>query len=93
MLQKDVCFYLDGMRLTAHAGQTVAAALLLAGKQTLRWTGRRGAPRGLFCGMGVCQECQVCINGRPGMRACQVEVQEGMRVQVQRGAGTWDHGV
>ena len=48
---------------TSRAGQTVAAALTAAGIRTWRTT-RHGAPRGLFCGMGVCQDCLVTIDGR-----------------------------
>ncbi len=76
--------------MVARAGDTVAAALLAAGRRVCRWTGRRQEPRGLLCGMGVCFECQVQIDGRPGVRACQTPVAEGMRVETQRGAGSWE---
>jgi predicted molibdopterin-dependent oxidoreductase YjgC len=78
----------DGTPLAARAGQTVAAALLAAGRRTFRYTGRHGRPRGLFCGMGVCFDCLVRIDGRPNVRACQTPVAEGMRVETQRGAGS-----
>jgi len=71
----------DGSELQAVAGQTVAAAVLAAGRRVLRFTSRRGEPRGLFCGMGVCFDCLVCVNGRPNLRACQAPVVEGMRVE------------
>ena len=52
---------------------TVAAALTAAGITTFRQT-RDGAARGLFCGMGVCQDCLVEIDGRPNQRACMTRI-------------------
>lgn len=92
MLPNDVRLHVEGIPVTASAGDTVAAVLLSAGKRVFRVTSRRGEPRGLFCGMGICHDCQVCINGRPAMRACLVVVQDGMRVESQCGAGPWGHG-
>jgi predicted molibdopterin-dependent oxidoreductase YjgC len=77
----------DGEQVRAVEGRTVAAALLALGRRTWRYTGRRGEPRGLFCGMGVCFDCLVRVNGRPNVRACQTPVEEGMRVQTQRDPG------
>ncbi|MGI9336100.1 MAG: 2Fe-2S iron-sulfur cluster-binding protein, partial [Gammaproteobacteria bacterium] len=60
-------------------GETVAAALTAAGRLDL---GRAadGHKRGLFCGMGVCQDCLVGIDDGPSERACLTKVSEGMRV-------------
>ena len=63
----------DGHPVASRAGQTVAAALTAAGIRTWRTT-RKGAPRGLFCGMGVCQDCLVTIDGRPNQRACMASI-------------------
>ncbi|MFO1049631.1 MAG: (2Fe-2S)-binding protein [Geminicoccaceae bacterium] len=63
----------DGRPVPSQAGQTVAAALTAAGIRIWRTT-RRGAPRGLFCGMGVCQDCLVTIDGRPNQRACMAKI-------------------
>jgi NADH dehydrogenase/NADH:ubiquinone oxidoreductase subunit G len=43
--------------------------------------------RGGLCGMGVCYECLVTINGSPGQRACMVEVQEGMEIEIDEAEG------
>ena len=40
--------------------------------------------------MGVCFECLVQVDGRPGVRACTTPIVEGMRVETQRGAGAWE---
>jgi hypothetical protein len=59
----------DGERVRAFPGETVAGALLAAGKYALRET-RRGSPRGVFCGIGYCYDCRMIIDGRPNVRAC-----------------------
>ena len=78
----------DGVAIPAHAGESVAAAMLAAG---LRCTGRsvrRGEPRGFFCGMGVCWECAVVIDGVRTERACMQRVRPGMRVDTRQGTPT-----
>lgn len=74
-----VSFSFDGELITSFAGETVAAALLAADRRVLRQTARTGAPRGLFCGMGVCFDCVVRVDGE-SLRACMVPVREGMVV-------------
>ncbi len=73
----------DGHPLAARRGETLAATLAAAGVTTLRTT-RRGAPRGLFCGMGVCQDCLVEIDGRPNQRACMTKVEGPLTARTQR---------
>ena len=73
----------EGVRLAASAGETVAAALLAHGAVALSES-RAGAPRGYYCGIGVCHDCVVSIDGRHGQRACITQVRDGMRVARQR---------
>ena len=80
----------DGQSLCAYEGETVAAALLAAGRRVWRYSGGLGEPRGLFCGMGVCFDCVVQIDGRPNVLACQTPVRDGMHVQTQQGVGCWE---
>ena len=40
-----------------------------------------GEPRGLYCGMGVCFDCLVTIDGCFGFRACLQQVRDGMQVK------------
>ena len=75
-------FTFDGMSVTARPGQSLAAALTEAGCRTFRRTAR-DAPRGIFCGMGVCQDCLVTIDGVPNHRACMTEVTDGLEVETQ----------
>lgn len=84
---QKVTILFDERPLTAYLGESVAAALMAAGVRAFRRTARGGEPRGLFCGMGVCYDCLVVIDGDPGRRACMTEVRDGMRVALQDG---WD---
>ena len=63
-------------------GRTLGAALLEQGIRTLRRSPSGAEPRGLFCGMGVCFECLVSVDGAPAQRACRVRVRDGMVVEL-----------
>jgi D-hydroxyproline dehydrogenase subunit gamma len=79
-----VAIEVDGTRVDAYPGESLATALLAAGVRAFRRT-RSGAPRGPLCNMGVCFECVVTVDGEPGVRACATQVREGMNVET--GAG------
>jgi NADPH-dependent 2,4-dienoyl-CoA reductase/sulfur reductase-like enzyme len=74
-----VTFMHEGRAVQARPGETIAAALVAAGVKQLRQTAA-GEPRGLFCGMGACQDCLVEIEGRGAQRACMTKVEAGLRV-------------
>ena len=74
-----VQLYVDGLPVQAHAGETLAAALMAAGLLHLRDSPRAGAPRGAFCMMGVCQECLVQVDGAL-RQSCLAPVRDGMIV-------------
>lgn len=76
-----IVFYVNGAPVRARAGQSVAAALAAEDRIALRRT-RGGALRGVFCGMGVCYDCLVTVDGRANERACLTTVREGMRVEL-----------
>ena len=80
-------FTFDGNPVRAYRGETIAAALAASGIVTF---GRRrdGTPRGRWCGMGVCQECIVEVDGVPGVRACMAEVLPDAVVKAQGYAST-----
>ncbi len=86
---RRVLIRVDGKPIEAWEGQTVAAALWSAGRRQLRRTSRFEQPRGVFCGMGVCFDCLMQINGRPNVQACRIEVEDAMDVRTQQGPGTW----
>ena len=62
------------------AGSTVATAVALAGLVAFRRS-VSGEPRAPLCGMGVCFECRVTINGQAHARSCQIVCQDGMDVR------------
>lgn len=71
----------NGTAVEAYDGETIAAVLLAAGLWQLRRTRRRGEPRGPYCGMGVCFECLVTVDGAAAVRACLTPVTDGMRIE------------
>ena len=73
----------DGEKILAYPGETIGAVLIAAGIRTLRHTNKLEQPRGLFCGIGVCQECRMIINGVPNTQACQTLATKGCRVETQ----------
>ena len=77
----------DGKKIPAFEGETVAAAVIAAGQGTLRRTARRNHPRGMYCGIGLCYECLMVINGVPNTRACQTLASPGCRAETQIGLG------
>ena len=75
---RSVTLAVDGAPIAVSPGTTVAAAVLMAGKATR--TSTSGEPRAPLCGMGICFECRVSINGVPHQRSCQILCQPGMRI-------------
>jgi aerobic-type carbon monoxide dehydrogenase small subunit (CoxS/CutS family) len=69
----------NGEPVSAFSGESVATVLLALGQRTFRHTDQ-GAPRGLFCGMGVCFDCLVTVDGVENVRACMTPVAQGMEI-------------
>ena len=88
--KETVTFTFDGREMRSEPGQSIAAALLANGIRSWRTTRVEGRPRGLFCGIGVCFDCLVTVNGIASRRACLTEVRDGDRVEHQEGAGHAD---
>jgi sarcosine oxidase subunit alpha len=61
-------------------GSMVAAAVLKAGVGTFRRS-VTGVARGPLCGMGVCFECRVTVDGVAHVRSCQTVCENGMDVR------------
>ena len=81
----DVTVAVDGLSVSARAGDSVAAALLAGGIWAFRTTGVSGSARGPYCMMGVCFDCLVVIDGVGSRQACLVQVRDGMRIETQHG--------
>lgn len=75
----------NGAAVKVPAGTTVAAAVAMADDQTR--TSVTGEPRGPLCGMGICFECRVTIDGIAHQRSCQILCQPGIRVSTPSGSG------
>lgn len=80
-------FEFDGTPVEFRPGQTVGAALVAAGRQSWRTTRVHQRPRGVFCGIGICFDCLVTIDGEPNHRACLVVAEPGLTVKTQEGTG------
>ncbi|MEM5444846.1 (2Fe-2S)-binding protein [Serratia marcescens] len=77
--QSTLTLSIDGEPCRVPVGISVAAALSLCGENRCRLSISH-QPRAPFCGMGVCQECRVTINGLRRL-ACQTLCQAGMRIE------------
>jgi aerobic-type carbon monoxide dehydrogenase small subunit (CoxS/CutS family) len=78
-MSDSVLMTINGLPVEVAPGTTVAVAVMSAG-----WVCRRsvsGTPRGPLCGMGICYECRLTINGQPHCRSCQVLCEAGMDVR------------
>lgn len=70
----------NGHRVEVPPGTVVAAAVQHAGVTGFR-TSVAGQPRAPLCGMGICLECRVTINGQRHSRSCQIVCQNEMEVR------------
>ena len=75
-----VTVVVNGNSVTMPAGTMVSAAILKAGVYSFRRS-VSGEPRGPLCGMGICFECRVTIDGERHCRSCQTVCQNGMDVR------------
>ena len=71
--------HINGNAIQVAPGTTVAAAMALASMPVTRIS-VSGQSRTPVCGMGICQECRVRINGRVRL-ACQTLCATGMQVE------------
>jgi len=79
-MNEQIQVRLNGKAIRVPAGTVVAAAIIQAG---IFWFRRSvsGTPRGPLCGMGICMECRVTINGQAHCRSCLTVCEEGMEIQ------------
>jgi len=82
----------DGTPISARPGTTVGAALTDAGIRSWRVTRIGGTRRGIFCGIGVCFDCLITVDGAPNQRACLVPVADGMRLVSDTGEAARGNG-
>ncbi|PWJ49546.1 2Fe-2S iron-sulfur cluster binding domain-containing protein [Quadrisphaera granulorum] len=78
-----VTITVDGEPVTGVLGQSLAGVVMASGRTAWRTTAAGRAPRGLFCGIGVCFDCLVTVDGVRDVRACQRRAVEGAVVTTQ----------
>jgi len=78
---KPFTITVNGQPVDAYPGESIAATLLAAGHRIFRRTAQN-APRGLFCGMGICYDCLVTVDGVPNVRSCVTPASPGCAVEV-----------
>jgi D-hydroxyproline dehydrogenase subunit alpha len=75
-------FEFEGESVPAEPGHTIGAALVRARRLALA-VGPDGGARGLYCGIGVCFECVVDVEGIGRVRSCLQRAEPGMRVRAR----------
>jgi sarcosine oxidase subunit alpha len=81
-MSESVTLTVNEKLVTVSQGTVVAAAVVIAGFDAFRKsvTGEARAP---ICGMGICFECRVTIDGVKHSRSCQMLCKEGMKVETE----------
>lgn len=83
-LPRPLEILVDGLPTLGFEGETIATAIL-AQRRQIGSDGRR--THGLWCGIGICYECVVTLDGEPGIRACMTQVAPGSNVRTQSARG------
>jgi predicted molibdopterin-dependent oxidoreductase YjgC len=79
-MSEHIRLRINGKTVSVPPGSVVAAAVARAEETRFRRS-VSGQPRGPICGMGVCMECRVSINGRAHCRSCQTLCEADMEVR------------
>ena len=79
-MRNHVTISVNGKAVSVPPGTVLAAAVAQAGVSSFH-TSVHGEPRGPLCGMGVCFECCVTINGQAHARSCLTLCEDGMEVR------------
>jgi D-hydroxyproline dehydrogenase subunit alpha len=82
---RPITLTFDGRPVPAVVGDSVGAALARAGVRSWRTTRRKSRPRGLFCGIGICYDCLLTVDGAANQRACLVPAVDGMDLRSSGG--------
>jgi len=78
-MPNEIHLRVNGAEVSVPEGVTVAVAMVIAGASCR--VSVAGEPRGPLCGMGICFECRVSINGHAHYRSCQIICEPGMDVR------------
>lgn len=77
-MPEQIMLTVNGREVAVSTGATVAVAVMLAGAHCR--TSVSGEARGPLCGIGICFECRVKIDGRAHQRSCQILCAEAMQI-------------
>jgi len=79
-MPETVVVSVGGKNVQVPVGTSAAVAAIIAGEHCRTSVG--GQPRAPLCGMGICFECRMKINGKAHVRSCQVICTDGMEIAV-----------
>ena len=80
-MKEKITFTYNGDEFTCESGQSIAAGLIASDNRELRKTRFGNEPRSIFCGIGICFDCVVVIDGVANQRSCLIEAKPGMKVE------------
>ena len=83
-MPRTVTLTIDGASITVAENTTVAVAVWNLSGPDMRVSIERQS-RGPICGMGICHECRVTIDGSRHQRSCLIRCQPGMEVATRHG--------
>lgn len=79
-MNETVRVRVNGREVSVPVGTIVATAVAVNDGSRFRRS-VLGTPRGPLCGMGICMECRVTINGQKHCRSCQILCEAGMEIR------------
>jgi sarcosine oxidase subunit alpha len=79
-MSETVSLFVNGVAVSMPEGSMVSAAIMKTGVSSFRRS-VTGEARGPLCGMGICFECRVTIDGEAHCRSCQTVCRNGMDVR------------
>lgn len=82
----SVCILVDGVEVTAYAGESVLVAVL-GQRNSLRKSEFGDGVRAGFCLMGACQDCWMWLADHTRVRACTTVVIDGMSILTDAPSG------
>lgn len=80
-MTKKISFTFNGKEFSCQQGQSIAAALFASDTRELRTTRFGNEARSIFCGIGICYDCVVVVDGVANQRSCLIEAKQGMKVE------------
>lgn len=76
--QPAISFTFEGQSYSGFAGENIVSAMMRAGVLAMRRTRMKDEARGYYCGMGLCWECAVHVEGKGVVRGCNYPLSDGL---------------